>query len=85
MSLNNQPCMTRPTLNELGLDGYNQGLCYYPFMVELDRCNVNCNTFDDQSSRICSQQNEKRKYKLFFTMITEKLVKNINKICNKKM
>ena len=36
---NNQPGMTRPTLIDLNPDEYNQGLCYYPFVVNLDRCN----------------------------------------------
>ena len=53
MSLNNQPCIARPTLTDLNSDEYNQVLSYYPFMVNLDRCNGICNTFDDPSSRIC--------------------------------
>ena len=39
ITLNNQPCMTRPTLIDLNPNKYNQGLCCYPFMVNLDRCN----------------------------------------------
>ena len=30
----------------------NQGLCYYEFMVNLDKCNGSCSTPDDLSSRI---------------------------------
>ena len=37
ISLNKQPCMTRPNLIDLNLDEYNQGLRYYPFIVNLDR------------------------------------------------
>ena len=37
-SLNNQPCMTWPIVIDLNPDEYNQGLLYYPFMVNLDRC-----------------------------------------------
>ena len=33
MSLNNQPCMTQPTLTNLNPDEYNQELRYYTFMV----------------------------------------------------
>ena len=44
--------MTRPTLLDLNLDEYNQRLCYYPFMVDLNRCNVSCNTLNDPSGRI---------------------------------
>ena len=36
ISLDNQPCMTRPTLINLNPDKHNQGLRYYPFMVNLD-------------------------------------------------
>ena len=53
ISFNNQPCMTRPILIDLNPDKYNQGLRYYPFMVNLDRCRGSCNTFDDPSGRIC--------------------------------
>ena len=46
MSLNNQPCMTRPTLIDLNPDECIQELRYYPFMVNLDRCNVSYNIYD---------------------------------------
>ena len=26
---------------------------YYPFMINLDRCNGSCNTLDDPSDKIC--------------------------------
>ena len=45
--------MTRPTLIDFNPDEYNQGLHYYPFMVNLDRCIGSCNSFDDPSSRKC--------------------------------
>ena len=45
--------MTRPTLIDLNSDEYNQGLCYYPFMVNLHRYNGCCDTLDDISGRIC--------------------------------
>ena len=46
--------MTRHTIIGLNHDKYNQGLCYYPFMVNLDKCNGSCNnTLDDPSNRIC--------------------------------
>ena len=37
--INNQQCMTRPTLINFNPDENNQGLRYYPFMVNLDKCN----------------------------------------------
>ena len=53
ISLKNQSCMTRPILIDLNPDEYNQGLHYYPFMVNLDRFNENFNTHDGLASRIC--------------------------------
>ena len=53
ISLNNQPCITKTTLINLNPDEDDQGLQYYPFMDNLDRCNRSCNTFDDPSARIC--------------------------------
>ena len=52
-SLNNQPCLIIPTLSDLSPNEYNLGLCYYPFVVNLARCNGNCNTFDGPFGRIC--------------------------------
>ena len=46
--LNNQPCMAGSTLIDFNLDEYNQGLCHYPFIINLDRCDGGYNTFDDQ-------------------------------------
>ena len=37
ISLNNLPYMTRPTLTNLNINEYNQGLRYHPFMVNLAR------------------------------------------------
>ena len=45
--------MTRITLIALNPREYNQGLCYYPFKVNLDRCNGSFNTFYAPSDRIC--------------------------------
>ena len=49
VSLNNEPCLDRPTLFDLNSNEFH----YYPFRVSLDRCNESCNTVDDLSSRIC--------------------------------
>ena len=35
-SSSNQKCMTQPTLVNLYSNEYSQGLCYYPFAVNLD-------------------------------------------------
>ena len=54
ISLNNQPCMTRSTLIDLNSDNYNQGLHYYPLIINLERCRVSCNSLDDSSGQICA-------------------------------
>ena len=36
ISLNNQQCMTQPALINLHPNEYIEGLCYYPFAVNLD-------------------------------------------------
>ena len=53
ISLNNPPCLIRLTLIDSNSDEYNQGLRYYLFIVNLDRCNESCNTLDDPSGKIC--------------------------------
>ena len=40
VSLSNQPQMTKPTLKDLNPDEHNQGLCEYPYMVNLGRYNL---------------------------------------------
>ena len=45
--LNNQQCMTQPTLINLRPNEYIEGLRYYPFAVKLDRCVGSCNTVND--------------------------------------
>ena len=37
-SLNNHRCMTEPTFTNLHPNEYSQGLRYYPFAFNLDRC-----------------------------------------------
>ena len=46
MSVNNEQCKTRPTLIDLNL------VEMYPFMITLDKCNGNCNYFNDISDKI---------------------------------
>ena len=41
ISLNNQQFMTKPSA--IDLNQYNQGLRYYPFMINLHGCNRSCN------------------------------------------
>ena len=42
ISLNNQQCMTQPTLINLNPHEHNQRLCSYPFAVNLYRCFRSC-------------------------------------------
>ena len=47
-----QSCMARPTLIDLYLDEYNEGLRYYPFKNNFDRCNESSNNLDDPCNKI---------------------------------
>ena len=51
--LNNQQCMTQPTLINWHPNKDSQGLLYYSFEVNLDRCVGSCNTLDDLSNTAC--------------------------------
>ena len=58
--------MIQPTLINLHPSKHTQGLHYYPFAVNLDRCVQSCNTLNDLSSRICiSKQNRRFELKRF--------------------
>ena len=45
--------MIQPTFINPRPDAYAQGLSYYPFPVNLDRCTGSCNTPNDLSNRVC--------------------------------
>ena len=49
VSLNNEPCTIRPTVIDLNPIELN----YYPFMINLDKCNGTCNGVDSLSTKIC--------------------------------
>ena len=51
ISLNNQQCMTQPTLINLHPNEYIEGLRYYPCATDLDRCMGSCNTVNDLSNQ----------------------------------
>ena len=53
ISLNNQQCIIQPTLINLHLNEYTQGLHYYSFTVNLDRCVGSCNTLNDLPNTLC--------------------------------
>ena len=65
VSLNDEPCMVRPTLIDLNL----VELKYYSFMVSLDKCSGNCNVL---SPKICVPRKTKDINVKEFNMITNR-------------
>ena len=55
VSLDNEPCMTGPTL----IDSNSIELNYYSFMISLDKCNGSCNVLDDLSTKTCASSKTK--------------------------
>ena len=53
ISLNNQKCMTQPTLVNLHPHEYCQEFHCYPLVVKLDWCVGNCNTLNDLYNKVC--------------------------------
>ena len=51
-SLSNQQCMIEATLINLHPNEYSQGLRYYPFAFNLDRCAGSCNTLNYASNKV---------------------------------
>ena len=62
--------MISPILVGLNPDKYTQVLCYCPFMVILDRCNVICSTLDHPSVKKCVTNKTEDVYLSVFNMIT---------------
>ena len=50
---------TQPTLINLHPNEYSQGLCYYPFAVNLNRLVGSCNTLNGLSNRVVFQTKQK--------------------------
>ena len=53
ISFKNQQHITQPTLMNLHLNEYIEGLHYYPFIRNLDRSMGSCNTLNDLSNKRC--------------------------------
>ena len=66
MSLNNIPCIVRPTL----VDSNPIKLNYYLFMISLVKCNISCNVVDDISTKMCVPNKTKDVNIKIFNMIT---------------
>ena len=47
--------MTRPTFPDLNPDDYNPVLCYYPFIVKLNRCNSSCERKNPRKDYACNK------------------------------
>ena len=54
VSLTNQKCEIQPTVVNLHPNECTSGLCYYLFVVNLDRCIRSCNTLNDLSNEVCA-------------------------------
>ena len=65
LSLNNQQCMTLPTLINLHPNECNQALRDYPLTVNLDRCMGSCN------NRVCVPDKTEDLNLSVFNMIKE--------------
>ena len=48
-----QASMTKPNIIDLNSVENNQGLCYFSFMVNLNRCNGSFNILDNPFHQIC--------------------------------
>ena len=68
VSLNNKPCMTRPTVINLNPVELN----YYPFMINLDKCGESCNAVDGLSTTIYGLSKTKDIDVKVFNMIIKK-------------
>ena len=60
----------QPTLINLHPREYSQEFCYYPVVVNIDRCVGSCNTFDDLSLEYVFQMKQKFLNLHVFDMIT---------------
>ena len=70
VSLTAQKCTTQPIPIDLHPNEYTQGLCYYPFVVNLGRCVGICNTLNDLSNKVCLPNKTEDLNLSVFNMIT---------------
>ena len=50
--------MIQPTIINLNRNEYGQGLCYYSFSVNFDRCVRSCNILNDLCNKLCPRKNK---------------------------
>ena len=73
-------CATQPTTINLFPNEYTQGLHYYLFAVNLDRCIGSCNNLNDLSNKFtCSLQNRRFTSKSVQYHHKNKWIENNNK------
>ena len=72
VSLSNQKCTTQPTIINLHPNEYTEGLLYFPFAINLDRCVGSCNTLNQLSNIIFVPNNTKDLNLSVFNMVTGK-------------
>ena len=89
ISLTNQKCTTQPTITNLHPNEYTQGLHYYPFAVNLDRCIESCNALNDLLNKVCVPNKIEGLNLSMFDMITtinesKTLTKHISSECQRK-
>ena len=63
--------MTQPTLINLNPDECNKEFHYYPLAFKLDTCVRSCNTFNDLSHNVCTQNKTEYLNLIIFNIITE--------------
>ena len=73
VSLSNQPCLARSPIHT---DEYYVGLHYFPFMVNSDGRNGNCNSLNSPFDRICVPIKTEDVNVCVFNMITRKCKSN---------
>ena len=71
ISLNNQQRIIQLTLINLHPSKYSQGLRYYKFVVNLDRCVGSCNTLNTLSNRVLIPEKTEDLNASVFNIITE--------------
>ena len=70
LTIQNQKCMTQPTLINLHPNECTQCLYYYPFVINLDRYVGSCNTLNDLSNKVCVPKKAQDLNSSIFNMLT---------------
>ena len=71
VSLSNQKCENQPTIINLHPNECTQGLRYYPFAVNLGRCDGSCNNLNDLCNKVYALNKTEDLNLSVFNMIKE--------------